>query len=196
MKHTTTIILIFFTFLCHGQTNVTQHLATDIPQRTSHLTKDNMKELDSLELYYQTSECYHSGFRIELDKVDKNFPRQGFYLLINQNELTRYGGFKIACKLYLINTSDSTISLEEPMNIFPEALDSSGNWLAIGHNTHGYCGNAYREFEFGKDKFWTANIPVFKGSFKTKLRYVLQNGNYKIYSNEIVAYINKGQFKP
>jgi len=200
MKHISTIILVFIVFFCHGQTKVTQHLAADIPRRTSILTKDDLKELDSLELDYQTPECYHSSYSNELKKVDQNFPRQGFYLLINQNELTRFGQKKLACKLYLVNTSDSTIwlsvELTDKMNLFPEAIDSLGNWTAIGNNHMGFCRNGYHQFEFGKDKFWAVDIPIFKGTFKTKLRYVFQYGFYKIYSNEIVTYINKGQFKP
>ena len=45
-----------------------------------------------------------------------------------------------------------------------------------------------------KNEFWEFSIPVFKGKFKTKIRYTLTMGKMqKIYSNEIVAAINKDQ---
>ena len=217
MRQLKTIIILVVLFGCDRQTKTIEPTGTIIPVttvtgQTTSLTQNEIKELDSVNINYQfRGDCYayssdknaeESNGESHSDnlpkKVDKSFPRQGFYLVINQNEFSKIDSSVLGCKLYLVNTSDSLIKLDASdsrLYIVAEALNGNKEWTPISYLPSSDCGNSYHTVVLDKDEYWSFDIPVFKGAIKTKLRYTLTiNENYKISSNAIVAYLNKGQF--
>ena len=58
------------------------------------------------------------------------------------------------------------------------------------------CGNSYHTVVLDEDEYWSFNVPILKGTTKTKLRYTLKiDENKKISSNEIISFVNQGQFE-
>ncbi|MEO5645084.1 MAG: hypothetical protein ABIQ40_11355 [Bacteroidia bacterium] len=185
---------------------------TELPQRKTKLTQEEIKSLDSVDVHFHLrGGCYayssnknaiasngeaHSNNTAQA--VDGTFPREGFYLIINRNELIKIDGGKLGCKLYLVNTSDSLVNLsasDSRLYIVAEALNEDNIWQPITYLQSSWCGNSYHTVALDTNEFWEFDIPVFKGELKTKVRYTLSLGNKgQIHSNEIVAFINRDQF--
>lgn len=209
------IILFSIGFLgCKGQTihsEVKSHI-TEIKGQTTSLTQQEINKLSGLKINFQLrGNCYayssnknaeESNGEAHSDnlpkKIGKLFPREGFYLVINEKELSKIGSSTLGCKLYLVNTTDSLIKLDASdsrLYIVAEGLNEKNEWVPISYLPSSGCGNSYHTVVLDKNEYWSFDIPVFKGTIKTKLRYTLKIGNdYKIISNEIVTYLNKGQF--
>ena len=216
-KQVATLLIAIGQWSCNGQTKTTEPTEPSIPvtvlyKQITSLTQSEIKRLDSVNIDFQFSGgCYafssaknaeESNGEAHSDnlpqKVDKSFPRQGFYLVINQNEFSKINSTVLGCKLYLVNTTDSLIKLDASdsrLYIVAEALNGKKEWTPISYLPSSDCGNSYHTIALDKDEYWSFDIPVFKGKIKTKLRYTLTIIEYKkIISNEIVAYLNKGQF--
>jgi len=190
------------------QTNV----VTEILGRENSMSQTEINELDSLNIGFQfRGNCYaYSSGKNAIEhngewhsdnlpkKVDPYFPTKGLYLTINQNEPSKIDGKILGCKLYLVNTTDTLINLrasDSRLSILAEALNEHNEWTEISYLATSSCGNSYHTIILDVDEYWTFDIPVFKGPFKTKLRYTLTiNKNIKIISNEIAVYLNKAQF--
>jgi len=214
LRNLTTAIILFGLLSCNSHSSKPEQLSriTELSERTTKLNADEVSHLDSLNIETQLrGNCYAyssdknseaSNGEAHSDnlpqKVDKSFPRDGFYLVINQNELTVIDSSILGCKLYLVNTTDSKKELkasDSRLYIVAEALNDKKEWTPITYLPLSKCGNSYHTVVLDKDEYWTFDIPIFKGNFKTKLRYTLPIGNEKkIYSNEIIAYLNEGQF--
>lgn len=199
---------------CHGQTKTDNPstIVTEIPGRTSSLTLEEIEKLDSVNIdFLLRSNChaYSSNKNAKPSNgeghsdnlpgiVDQSFPQKGLYLAINQSEFSKIDEKFLGCKLYLVNTTDSLVTLsasDSRLYIVAEALNKKNKWTRITYLPSSGCGNSYHTVALDKDEYWSFNIPVFKGKFKTKMRYVLLMGNErKLISNEIAAYLNKGQF--
>ena len=213
MKQIATVIISVGLLGCNGQTNTTEPKTnvTEITGLTTTLTQKDIKGLDSVNIDFQfRGDCYAYSSKKNAEesngeahsdnlpkKVDKFFPRSGFYLVINQNELSKIDTAVLGCKLYLVNATDSLIKLEASdsrLYIVAEALNEKNEWMPISYLPSSGCGNSYHTVMLDKDECWSFDIPVFNGTIKTKLRYTLTiDKDKKISSNEIVAFINKGQ---
>jgi len=213
MKHVTTILISIGLLGCNEQTKTTdpKTTATEIPGQTTSLTQTDIIELDSVNINFQfRGNCYAYSSKKNAQEskgeshsdnlpkmIDKSFPRSGFYLVINQNELSKIDSAVLGCKLYLVNTSDSLINLkasDSRLYIVAEALNEKNEWIPISYLLSSVCGNSNHTVKLDKDEYWSFDIPVFKGTIKTKLRYTLAiDKEKKISSNEIVAFINEGQ---
>ncbi|MBS1560250.1 MAG: hypothetical protein JSS89_01460 [Bacteroidetes bacterium] len=187
-------------------------IVTEIPRQTSSLPGSELNELDSVDIDFQFyGDCYAyssdknavaSNGESHSDnlprKVDRSFPRKGLYMVINENERCPIDSTLLGCKLYLVNTTDSLVKMEASdsrLYIVAEALDGRNVWSPISYLPSSFCGNSYHTVALDKDEYWSFDIPVFKGTIKTKLRYTLTiDKRRKISSNEVVAYLNKGQF--
>lgn len=214
MKQLTTILIATGLLGCNEQTKPieTKTPVTEVAGQTTSLTQTEIKGLDSVNIDFQfRGDCYayssaknaeESNGEAHSDnlpkKVNKSFLRQGFYLIINKDESVKIDSAILGCKLYLVNTTDSLIKLnasDSRLFIVAEALNDKNEWTPISYLPSSGCGNSYHTVVLDKDEYWSFVIPVFKGSIKTKLRYTLTiDKNNKISSNEIVAYLNKGQF--
>ena len=212
MRHAFIILIAISTAGCNGQHASIASSNFEVPQKRTQLSTEALKALDSLDIDFQLrGGCYayssdknaqasngeaHSGNLPR--QAGKDFPTKGFYLVINQSEFIALDSALLGCKLYLVNTSDSVMSLEASdsrLYIVAEALNKKNEWAPITYFPSSFCGNSYHQVVLDKNEYWEFKIPVFKGEFKTKLRYTLEmkDGN-AIHSNEIVALINEGQF--
>jgi hypothetical protein len=183
------------------------------PKRASLLTTQEIKHLDSVEVdYLFRGKCYaqssllnsrpsngEAHFGILPQKVDSTFSNGELYLVINSTEYVEIGESKLGCKLYLVNTSDTLMNFrasDSRLHIIAEVLDENNLWVPISYLPSSGCGNSIHTITLGINEFWQFNIPVFKGEFKTKLRYQLTRGKQIYYSNEVFTFINKKQFDP
>ncbi|CAM1357749.1 hypothetical protein [Tenacibaculum xiamenense] len=184
----------------------------NVPFTENVLKEDVLSNLDSLNIKFQLrGNCYaYSSLKNSEEQngegrsdnlpqeVTSDFIRNGLYLTINEKEHVKYTDSLLGCKLYLVNTTDSILSLkavDSRLDIFIEAKDSDNRWKAISYLPYSSCGNSYHHVKLDRNEFWSFNIPVFNGNFKTKLRYVLDvNGWGKVVSNEMSCYLNKEQF--
>jgi hypothetical protein len=214
MKQLTIILLTsVILFGCNGQTKTDNPATvTEISVKTSSLTEEEIKRLDSVNIDFQfRGDCYAyssnknaepSGGEAHSDnlpkKVNQSFPKNGLYLTINQNEFSRIDSTFLGYKLYLVNTTDSVVTLDASdsrLDVIAEALNSKNEWSPISYLPSSWCGNSYHTVKLDKDEYWSFDIPVFKGKIKTKMRYVLLlDKDNKIISNEVVVQLNSGQF--
>lgn len=173
---------------------------------------ENSKKLDSLSIDFQfRGNCYaysseknaiKSNGEAHSDNlpnmVDDSFPKGSFYLMIDEKNLSTIDDTFLGCLLYLVNTSGAWIKLtasDSRLNIVAEALNEKNEWTPISFLPQTWCGNSYHTVILDNNEYWSFDIPVFKGTFKTKLRYTLTFANdTKISSNEIVTSLNMGQF--
>ena len=159
---------------------------TEVTEQITSLTQYNTKGIDSVNIDFQfRGDCYafssaknaeESNGEAHSDnlpnKVDKSFPRQGFYLVINQNEFSKIDSAILGCKLYLVNTTDSLIKLDASdsrLYIVAEALNDKKEWAPISYLPSSGCGNSYHTVVLDKDEYWRFDIPVFKGAIRADL---------------------------
>lgn len=130
--------------------------------------------------------------------ITSSFQKNGLYLLIKPDEHSFFWGSILGCKLYLVNTSGTLATLranEGKLYIVAEALTEQGEWQPITTLLPSDCGHSYYDVILDTNQYWSFTVPVFKGQFKTKVRYSLQlPSNEYTYSNEVPAYINIEQF--
>jgi hypothetical protein len=103
-----------------------------------------------------------------------------------------YRGFR----LVLVNRTESEVALRacnSRISILQEAQDKKGNWHPVEYLPSSWCGNSYHRVFLPKACFWEFAAPAYSGSFKTRLRFVLQEKT-PIYSNEFYGSINPRQF--
>jgi hypothetical protein len=214
MKVISLIFFLILFFACNGQRNqsVISSMVNDIPARVTLLNEKEIKSADSLNIKYQIRGfCYaYSSDKNAIasngeahsentpKKTTTDFPEKGIYITINEKEVTLINNNLLAHKMYLVNQTDTPVifnAQDSRIDIVPEAQDKNGKWQSIGYLPLSSCGNSYHQVTLDKNEFWKFNIPVFKGNFKTKIRYTLYiNREAAFYSNEIVAFINKTQF--
>jgi hypothetical protein len=211
MKYLFFITWFFICLGCKPKHENIGKLVSEIPNKISSINVDSTK-LDTLDIDYQIQSDF---FAYSSDKnkkrsngeahstnlpkiVDDNFPKGSFYLTVNQNELTSIDSMRIGHKLYLVNTTDKAINItgiDSRIYILIEALNDFYQWKPISFLPPTFCGNSYHEIVLDKNEYWDFKAPIFKGNYKTKLRYVLYlDRETCVYSNEIDASINKLQF--
>ena len=209
MRSYSIIILMFLA--CNNKINTTSEPPSSI-ERSSSININTIKPIDSVNIDFQfRGNCYayssnknaeaHNGEAHSSNlpfKVDKTFPNKGFYLFINTKEKCIIDSMFLGYKLYLVNTTNDLVTLnacDSRLDIVAEALDRKNKWLPITYLPSSFCGNSYHTVKLDEEEYWSFNIPVFKGSFKTKMRYkLIVDKEYNIYSNEIITYLNLGQF--
>jgi len=99
-------------------------------------------------------------------------------------------------KLLLINRTKREAEFsasDSRLSILQEAQDSKGQWKPIEYLPASWCGNSYHRVFLPAGHFWEFAAPIYTGTRKTKLRFVLQ-GKQPLYSNEFEGSINPGQF--
>ncbi|HNU14943.1 MAG TPA: hypothetical protein PKI55_10830 [Chitinophagaceae bacterium] len=117
-------------------------------------------------------------------------------LLIDTTLHSNFAGEYKGYKLFLVNKSGNTISLQASdsrLYIIAE-IYWGGTWQPIEYLPSSWCGNSYHRVFLGNNEYWEFDIPKYHGNRKTKLRYRLSRGKEGIiYSNEIITYFNKQQ---
>jgi len=189
MKQLTTIFIAIGLLGCNEQTKLTETKTpvTEVAGQTTSLTQTEIKGLDSVDIDFQfRGDCYAYSSAKNAEesngeahsknlpkKVDKSFPRQGFYLVINQNEFSKIDSAILGCKLYLVNTTDSLIRLEASdsrLYIVAEALNEKKEWTPISYLPSSGCGNSHHTVVLDKDEYWRLTFLFSKAHLK--LNYV------------------------
>jgi hypothetical protein len=202
------LIVGFICFLqCQDKVNISNGIAFNGKPK---IDSETLKKLDSLDIDFQLrGNCYafsgqknakESNGEAHSENIPKTnngkFEKGLFGLYLSKNELQKVYEKNIGHTLYLINTTDENIDLsaqDSRLDIKTEIKSNIGMWTEITYLPSSSCGNSYHNITLGKNEYWEFVQPVFKGSFKTKLRYKLEFEDRTIVSNEIVTFINPEQ---
>jgi hypothetical protein len=136
------------------------------------------------------------------DNVPKNidhsikFKNSGFFLIVDTTAQTIFAKEYYSLKLYIVNKSDSLVSLEASdsrLHVIAEAFIDK-KWQPIEYLPGSFCGNSYHTVYLKPNQYWEFLIPQYKGEIKTTIRYKLSLDNNKfLYSNKFSASINRKQ---
>ncbi|WP_178989162.1 hypothetical protein [Winogradskyella schleiferi] len=194
-------------FQCQEKVNISNGIAFNGEPK---IDSETLKKLDSLDIDFQLrGNCYafsskknakESNGEAHSENIPKpnngKFEKGLFGLFLSENELQKVYEKNIGHTLYLINTTDKNFDLsgqDSRLDIKTEIKSNIGIWTEITYLPSSWCGNSYHTITLGKNEYWEFTQPIFKGSFKTKLRYKLEFEDRAIVSNEIVAFINPEQ---
>lgn len=132
-----------------------------------------------------------------------NYPRKQTFASLNQltlkvdtEDLTVFADKYLAFKLYLINASKDTVNVpaqDGRIEIIQQAINKNGEWQDIDNFINSFCGNSYHTLQLAPNEFQIFATPIFKGQFKTQLRFKLEIDKQIIYSNTYLGLINYGQ---
>ena len=144
-----------------------------------------------------------SPLQADRDAADDNFPRKQTFASLHQlslkvdtTDVTVYADRYFAYKLYLINASKDTVHIpvqDGRVKIIQQAKNKKGDWQDIENFINSFCGNSYYSIPFAPNEFQIFATPIFKGEFKTQLRFKLELGKKIIYSTSYIGQINYGQ---
>lgn len=130
--------------------------------------------------------------------AENEFSESGLFLKIDTAKTAAINDKFNGYKFYIVNKSDTIIKLDASdsrLYVIAEVFYKN-EWKPIEYLPSSWCGNSYHEVYLKQNEYWEFIVPKFSGKIKTKLRYRLMMGNEKyIYSNEILASINKSQLK-
>lgn len=132
-----------------------------------------------------------------------NYPRKQTFALLNQltlkvdtADLTVFTDKYFGHKLYLINASQDTVNIptqDGRIKIIQQAKNKNGEWQDIDNFINSFCGNSYYTLRLAPKEYQIFATPIFKGEFKTQLRFKLEIDKQIIYSNLYTGQINYGQ---
>jgi len=132
-----------------------------------------------------------------------NFPRKQTFDSLNQLtlkvdtvDITVYADKYFAYKLYLINASKDTVKIPAQdglIKIIQQAKNKREKWQDIENFINSWCGNSYHSIALPPNEYQIFATPIYKGEFKTQLRFKLEIGKQIIYSNSYWGEINYGQ---
>ena len=116
----------------------------------------------------------------------------------SKNKLPSKKEYQSFYPVYIINKSDSTVmfyfNIITGFIMIQEALDSSGIWKPIQYWENVWCSICDDGVNVKSNYFALTRMPIFTGTFKTKIRLKLKLYNDYYYSNEIHGSINYSQF--
>jgi hypothetical protein len=119
-------------------------------------------------------------------------------LIVVPKEALPYGNTAQGFALLLVNRTKSEVwfpAADSQLAIIREAFDAEGKWRPIECLPRVMCGNSYHRVFLPANSYWQFVAPVYSGTHKTKMRFVLQVEK-PIYSNEFEGSINPEQFAP
>lgn len=134
----------------------------------------------------------------------ENFPRKQklpsptkLIFKIDTTDLTVFSDRYFAYKLFLINTAKYTLNIpvqDGRVTIIQQAINKNGEWQDIENFINSWCGVGYRTVHLMPLEYLIFPTPIYRGNFKTKLRFKLKLDKKEIYSNIFMGQINLGQF--
>ena len=101
-------------------------------------------------------------------------------------------------QLVLVNNTRGAAEFESEdwrLNIVREARDAAGRWRPIEYLPHSWCGLSYYHVYLKPGRHWSFAAPVYRGSFRTQMRFVLEQPGLRLVSNEFPGTINLEQFE-
>jgi len=133
-----------------------------------------------------------------------NYPRPGtpfaahsLALYLDTSDVTVADDRYYAHKLYLVNGTNDTLGLvaqDGAIRIVQEAINDKGHWQDIENYINSWCGNSYKRKDLPPLKHWAFPAPIYKGDFRTRLRFKLFLPDSIVYSNTFIGTIHEGQF--
>jgi hypothetical protein len=103
-------------------------------------------------------------------------------------------GFQVV----LVNRTNATVELEAQdfrINVVREARDAAGRWRPIEYLPQSWCGLSYHRVYLRPGRHWSFPAPVYRGPFRTQMRFVLDQPGLHLVSNEFSGTINIEQFE-
>lgn len=203
LRYISTILILFLCSFSHAQTKKIVDMKKVIKPDSLN-TKYQIGQF--CNAYSSDKNATESNGEAHSDNnaisLDTNFNRTGFFLVIDNKVRTVSDSrdSSLCHILYVVNYSDSLMHFDAQdiyVNIVQEAIDLDNIWKPISYISGSSCGNSYHTVVLDKKEYWKFKVPIFKGNYKTKIRYVFYADNYdgkKYYSNEIPAKINLTQF--
>jgi hypothetical protein len=85
-------------------------------------------------------------------------------------------------------------AVDSRLRIVREAMDRSGQWKAVESLPTSFCGNSYHRVALPADHYWSFVAPVYAGSVRTRMRFVLHEKDRVLVSNEFEGMIDPLQF--
>ncbi len=132
-----------------------------------------------------------------------NYARQGKFkaaekliLQVDTNDLTVYQDRFLAYKLYLINGRKDSVKIpiqDGDLKMIQQAQNDKQEWQDLDNFINSFCGHSYRSYKIAPSGYQIFPAAIFKGPFKTKLRFKLELNEQEIFSNVYSGSINKGQ---
>lgn len=110
-------------------------------------------------------------------------------IIINEKQVKSY-------PVFILNMGDSLFKIATNGNhivTMQEALDSNGKWVPIECLPTSMCGNSYAYTFIRPKSYILFAIPIYSGTFRTKLRLKLRISKKIIISNEYFGEINPEQ---
>lgn len=130
-------------------------------------------------------------------RLDRVVAPGALSLIALPEEAANFRGKK-GFRVLLANTSRRKVSFEASdsrLNIVREALDRQGRWRAVEYLPQSWCGNSYHRLFLPSGRYWSFTAPEFRGTFRTKMRFVLEQEGLTLRSNEFSGTINPEQFE-
>lgn len=133
----------------------------------------------------------HDGLQVILS----NKPLSYVHRFQNQNDKIIIGYEYFPC--FIVNETKNDKLLEGKDGFvfaIQLAQDSNKHWFPIEMRAMDFCGNGYFNLIIHPNEFAIIKINKYSGTYKTKLKLFLINGDCTYTSNEIDGYINYSQF--
>ncbi|MEM7369143.1 MAG: hypothetical protein AAF587_11130 [Bacteroidota bacterium] len=80
--------------------------------------------------------------------------------------------------------------------IHQEAIDPNGEWRAIEAERYMGCSSDADDIVLAPGEYLITKVPVYDGTYQTRIRLVWEMGDKKVVSNSYLGRIHPGQFNP
>lgn len=125
-----------------------------------------------------------------------NFNENKLILKIDTTKIVSFAEEFNGYDFFIANNTSTVIKLDASdsrLAVIAEAYVDK-QWQSIEYLPSSWCGNSYHQVYLNPGEYWQFQVPKFDGKMDSKIRYklTLGKGDY-IYSNEIVAKINRQQ---
>lgn len=188
MKYLISVLLFIITFESYSQSNKdfsTNKMVISEVFVFSERDKEYATEIDALEL-------------LPLP-IEQNFfhTLRTFSIQIDANTQTNFKDGINRLKFYIINNSDSNVSIPviNHQLIVVAEVKYNNKWHPIEYLLNLSCGYSYSNKILKSGTYWNVYVKKYSGKIKTQLRYKLKCGNMIFYSNQISSSFNIGQLK-
>ncbi|AHM63198.1 hypothetical protein D770_24765 [Flammeovirgaceae bacterium 311] len=119
-----------------------------------------------------------------------------FQLIVKTDSLAEFQKGIKGFKVFLINNTDSIISLQAQdsrLNLKRQVFYNN-QWQDVEYLPSSWCGNSYHSVFIKPSEYWDFIAPCLRGKHQAKFRFELAiNEQEKIYSNEFSGSFNKSQ---
>ncbi len=141
---------------------------------------------------------YHSPNKPVAIPASLKVPENAVSVLVDRESVAACGPGTLGMLVRIVNTTKDEVAFaacDSVIRLVLEAKDEAGKWKAIEGEPDSFCGNSYHRAFLPEARMWTVAVPVYTGSFKTKLRYRLMK-SYKDDSEAILSAEFDGSVNP